>query len=127
MGGLRASSERLIAAGKRCCNCVQWIDPPLPRPGYCAKCAAAMATHHVHMRFERCLGVWRVRFLASGHSLRELTFADSGKVEELARRGNALRTLADRQGLEEGVRRGLGGIELHLSKEQFDALQARAR
>ena len=81
----------------------------------------------VYMRFERVLGLWRVSFTALGSSdrLRDFTFSDGRKIEEMAERGGALRDLATKQGLQVGLRNGLGGIELKLTSEQFDKLRVR--
>jgi hypothetical protein len=81
----------------------------------------------VYMRFERVLGVWRVSFTPLGNSdqLRDLTFSDRQKIEDLAGRAGALRDLATKQALEVALRNGLGGIELKLSREQFDKLRVR--
>ena len=68
-------------------------------------------------------GNWRVSFAGTGQLLKELTFATSEKVEQLAERGGALRCLADKQALETGIRAGLGGVHLHLSAEQVAKLR----
>ena len=81
----------------------------------------------VYMRFERVLGVWRVSLTALGSSerLRDFTFSDGRTIEEMAERGGGLRDLATKQGLQVGLRNGLGGIELKLTPEQFDKLRLR--
>ncbi len=78
------------------------------------------------MKFERVLGTWRVSFtpLGSSDRLRDLTFSDGRKIEELAGRAGALRDLAS-QGLEVALHNGLGGIELKLTPEQFERLKVR--
>jgi hypothetical protein len=67
----------------------------------------------VYMRFEKITGQWRVIFTALGRSeqLRDLTFGDGRKVEEMAARAGALRDLAVKQGLEAALRNGLGGTD----------------
>ena len=110
-------------AGKQCCNCHAIIDPPTGRETYCTRCAGDMPVHRVYMRFELVLGVWRVTLKAPGPPLREFRFADDSKIEEMARRGNGLGTLAALQGLEAGLRQGLGGIELRLTNGQLAALR----
>ena len=81
--------------------------------------------HRVYMRFEKVLGRWRISFVVLGgnEQLRELTFLDSWKIEEMAERTGALRDLATKQGLEGALRNGLGGIELKLTPEQFERLK----
>jgi hypothetical protein len=73
------------------------------------------------MRFERCLG-WRVSFRDLNDPnvrFREITFADSAKIEELIARTNARMILEDRQALELGLRNGLGAVTLTLTDEQY--------
>jgi hypothetical protein len=81
--------------------------------------------HRVYMRFERVFDEWRVSFtnLSSKDALREFTFVDSAKVEAMAARAGALRDLAAKQGLENGFRYGLGGMELRLTAEQYAKLR----
>jgi hypothetical protein len=81
----------------------------------------------VYMKFERVLGIWRVSFtpLSSSDRLRDLTFSDGRKIEELAGRAGALRDLTSKQGLEVALRNGLGGIELKLTPDQFGRLKTR--
>lgn len=43
----------------------------------------------------------------------------------MAERAGALRDLAAKQGLDVGLRNGLGGVELKLTPEQFDKLGVR--
>ena len=83
--------------------------------------------NRVYMRFERVLGLWRVSFTPLGISdrLRDFTFSDGRKIEEMAERAGALRDLAAKQGLDVGLRNGLGGVELKLTPEQFDKLRVR--
>ena len=83
--------------------------------------------NRVYMRFERVLGLWRVSFTTLGSSdrLRDFTFSDGRKIEEIAERAGALRDLAAKQGLDVGLRNGLGGVELSLAPEQFDKLRVR--
>ena len=49
-------------------------------------------------------------------------FADQSKLERMAERGCAFQTLADRQGFEQGLRTGRGGIHLHLTDAQMSAI-----
>ncbi len=82
-------------------------------------------SHRVYMRFERVLDCWRVSFTAMGSSdkLRDLTFTDGLKIEEMAQRAGALRDLAAKQGLEMALRNGLGGMELRLTEDQYGKLK----
>ena len=73
------------------------------------------------MRFERCMG-WRVSFrdLADPvKQFRELTFADSSKIEALIARTPTRMILDDRQALEHGIRSGLGAVNLMLTQDQY--------
>ena len=73
------------------------------------------------MRFERCLG-WRVSFrdLADpSRTFREITFADSAKIEALIPRTPTQMILEVRQGLEQGIRAGLGAIDLAVTQDQY--------
>lgn len=77
------------------------------------------------MRFERNLDVWRMTLTAPGLQLREYTFADSSKVEDMAKRGGAMRILADVQAVEFAIRSGRGGIQLALNDAQLKAVQSK--
>ena len=122
MGGPRESTLRAIAEGKQCCSCKRLLPKVTGRETWCDTCAGSQPVHRVYMRFERMLGVWRVSLRGTGH-LREFTFADDSKVEEMAERGNALRTLADKQAFEVGLRQGYGGVELRLTNAQLAAVR----
>ena len=80
----------------------------------------------VYMRFEWLAG-WRVTFLDGDKVLpRTLLFQSEEKLTEMAERGGAMKSLADRQGLEHAIRLGRGGLYLDLLHPQLTALQ-RAR
>ena len=79
-------------------------------------------TYGVYMAFERSLDVWRVTLRGPGR-MRVFTFAENSKLEQMAERGKAFRTLADRQGFEQGVRQGRGGVTLHLTRSQLAAVR----
>jgi hypothetical protein len=73
------------------------------------------------MRFEKCMG-WRVTFrdLADpSKQFREITFADSGKIDALIARTLTRMVLEDRQAFEHGIRSGLGAVNLMLTKDQY--------
>jgi hypothetical protein len=77
------------------------------------------------MRFEKLFEQWRVSFvnLDAKEVLREYSFTDEFKVEQLAERAGALRDLAARQGLEAGLHAGIGAITLHLTDGQYASLK----
>ena len=80
----------------------------------------------VYMRFEWLAG-WRVTFLDGDRVLpRTLLFQSEEKLTEMAEKGGAMKSLADRQGLEHAIRLGRGGLYLDLSHPQLATLQ-RAR
>ena len=80
----------------------------------------------VYMRFEWLAG-WRVTFLDGDRVLpRTLLFQSKEKLTEMAEKGGAMKSLADRQGLEHAIRLGRGGLYLDLSHPQLAILQ-RAR
>ena len=77
----------------------------------------------IYMRFEWLAG-WRVTFLDGDKVLpRTLHFQSEEKLTELAEKGSAMKSLADRQGLEHAIRLGRGGLYLELSYTQLAALQ----
>lgn len=86
--------------------------------------SSSNSKHRVYMRYERKVDVWHVSFTLQTGSrpLRTFTFTTADKVEQLADRAGALRTLADRQALESGIRAGRGGIQLLLDNAQLDRL-----
>lgn len=50
---------------------------------------------------------------------REITFADSDKIDALIARTPTRMVLEDRQAFEHGIRRGLGSVNLMLTKDQY--------
>ena len=77
----------------------------------------------VYMRFEWLAG-WRVSFLDGDKVLpRTLRFQSEEKLTEMAERGGAMKSLADRQGLEHAIRLGRGGLHLDLTYPQLAVLQ----
>ncbi len=109
-------------AGKTCCFCRVSLPPPYPgKERACAKCEEQKTVRHVYMRFEKCMG-WRVTFrdLADpSKQFREITFADSGKIDALIARTLTRMVLEDRQAFEHGIRSGLGAVNLMLTKDQY--------
>ena len=100
---------------------------PPPHPGKeraCSRCEELRTSRALYMRFERCLG-WRVTFrdLADpSRNFREITFADSAKIEALIARTPTRMVLEDRQALENGLRAGLGAVHLTLTATQYRKL-----
>jgi hypothetical protein len=54
---------------------------------------------------------------------RKLTFADDRKIWEMAKRGGFTLNIAGRQEIEEALRKGVGGIWLDLTAEQYTKLR----
>lgn len=115
--------------GKICARCGMMLDPP-ERPGdsVCAKCLAERQPHHkIYVAFFLREG-WYCQFLEADLKTslpRKLRLQDSTKLFELAEKGNALKTLEDRQALEHGIENGRGGIWLELTNQQYQALKRR--
>jgi hypothetical protein len=88
----------------------------------------SVKNRRVYMKYEKCLGVWRVNFVVldgGGGDLKELRFTDEEKIVRVAERAGALKDLACRQGLWNGIGNGLGGITMMLTPEQFGRLTVR--
>ena len=80
----------------------------------------------VYMHFMSRADGWLCQFLEVDCKTplrKTLTFADSDKIVELARRGGASFALADRQAMEHGIEVGRGGIWLNLTDEQYRKLK----
>jgi hypothetical protein len=114
MGGERGSTSRMRMAGKICCFCHSILAPPYPgEERACSRCEDLKTARPLYMRFERCLG-WRVTFRDLGdpsREFRQITFADSDKIEALIARTPTQMILEVRQALEHGIRAGVGGGE----------------
>ena len=83
------------------------------------------ANHRVFMQFVR-RDVWHVTFLEPGLQRplpKTLTFADEGKIRELARRGEAWNDSESRQMLDYAIAKGEGGVYLRLSPDQYARLR----
>jgi hypothetical protein len=118
----RASTTRQREAGVICCRC-HAILPPVCRERYCKACEPR---HRVYMHFQSLLEGWRVTFLDQDLKTplpRVFDFQDPVKSTEVAHRGGADWTGADREALEHGISIGRGGIGLHLSQEQYSSLR----
>ena len=86
-----------------------------------ARRQAAMA-RSVYMAFHRDGAIWIVTFLdrASGNQIgMARRYTSTGPIEEIARRGGALKTQIDHQGLACGFVQGRGSIALHLAPDQY--------
>jgi hypothetical protein len=83
------------------------------------------ANHSVYMRFEK-REHWHVSFVEAGLETVlpcKLTFTDSGKILELARKGEAWGNLESRQALENAMAAGRGGCYLRLTPSQCARLR----
>jgi hypothetical protein len=82
-------------------------------------------SHQVYMYFFK-RGGWEVQFTEADLKTplpRKLTFAHADKIRELARRGEALGTLEQKQALEHAIEVGRGGIYLRLTPGQYAKLR----
>ena len=125
MGGERGSTARMRLAGKACCFCRISLPAPYPaRERACSRCEEQKTVRLVYMRFERCMG-WRVTFRDledTSRQFREITFADSGKIETLIARTATRMVLEDRQALGNGLHAGLGAVHLTVTQDQYRML-----
>jgi hypothetical protein len=68
---------------------------------------------------------WHIQFLEADLKTSlpcKLTFADPGKIIEMAERGGALKDLAARQAIDYGIELGRGSVFLFLTEEQYLSL-----
>jgi hypothetical protein len=82
-------------------------------------------SHQVYMYFFKRDG-WEVQFLEADLKTplpKKLTFSDSEKIRELAKRGGAWRDSESRQMLDHAIGNGRGGIYLRLTPEQYTRLR----
>ena len=82
-------------------------------------------SHQVYCYFFK-RGGWQVQFLEADLKTPlpcKLTFAHADKIREVARRGEALGTLEQKQALEHAIENGRGGIYLRLTPGQYRALR----
>jgi hypothetical protein len=81
------------------------------------------------MHFQSAKEGWRVTFLEQDLKTslpRSFVFQSPERVEEMARRGGADWTSADRQAIEHGISQGRGGAWLNLTPEQYAKLHRRS-
>ena len=128
MGGERASSSRQRLSGEICCGCKNRIDK-LPWSGgerYCDTCTAAHAPRRrLYMSFF-LRGGWHCQFLEEDLKTslpRTLTFHNSDKITEMARKGGAAMQLHDIAAIEHAIANGRGGIWLNLTAGQYAKLK----
>jgi len=126
MGSPRSSDVRQREAGKMCVMCRTPLDPPRPgEPTSNRRCDRCTPKQKFHMRFERCFETWRVTVSAvGGREVCRRTFASAEKVIEMARRGRAFKTHADRQAVEYALqsKEGLGITELQLTAAEIQRM-----
>ena len=70
---------------------------------------------------------WHCQFLEEDMKTllpRTLTFAEDRKIWEMAKRGGFTLNIAGRQEIEETLRKGVGGIWLDLTAEQYAKLRS---
>src|SRR5581483_10302384 len=125
MGGERASSVRQRYAGKICCECKAPLPPPHHRgERLCDRCGGA-GSRRVYMHFMSRKG-WFCQFLEEDMKTalpRTLNFADEQKIWEMAKRGGFTLDIAGRQEIEAALRKGVGGIWLNLTANQYAKLR----
>jgi len=81
--------------------------------------------HRVYLHFVKSDG-WQCQFIEEDLKTalpKRVTFATADKIRELARRGEALGTLENKQALEHGIEMGRGGVYLRLTPEQYARLK----
>lgn len=130
MGGERASTTRQREAGKICCECRL---PMAPGPDHeygerlCSLCTdARIPKRTVFMYFSLVGSRWQCRFLEADLKTslpRKLHFSNDDRLIEMAKRGRAIKDLADKQALEHGIANGRGTIKLHLTSQQYESLK----
>jgi hypothetical protein len=124
MGGERGSTARARLEGRICCACQTFLKPPYTgQETYCTRCRPTQRV--VYAAFERKVG-WHVVFFDSASKRRlsrELILEQDDKLYELAKRGQALRELADKQALDGAIQGGKGGLFLKLTDDQYRKLE----
>lgn len=82
--------------------------------------------HRVYMSFVRNPNGWHCRFHqddpAKTPISRKFAFSSAEKIHEAARRGNGLLDIESQHALIEAVNVGRGGVWLHLTEDQYEAL-----
>jgi hypothetical protein len=78
------------------------------------------------MNYSLMDGQWQCHFLEADLETslpHKLHFSTDEKLIEMAKRGRALKDLADKQALEHGMATGRGSLNLHLTSSQYEALK----
>ena len=105
-----------------CGRCRAFLDETL-----CVRCATAPdAKRRIYMNFFH-RGSWIVNFLEGDLKTpigRIRTFLNADQVREIAKRGGALKQLADHQAFDMAIEYGRGGIYLELTPEQYRKLSS---
>ena len=130
MGGERSSTARQRQGGKICAECRIPLDHD-PNHKYgerlCPRCADnRIPKRAIFMNYSLVDGHWRCHFLEADLKTplrRKLHFYTDEKLIEMAKRGRALKDLADKQALEHGMATGRGSLNLHLTSSQYEALK----
>jgi hypothetical protein len=125
--GKRSSAVRSRWTRKQCSVCKAPLPPPhTPGSRYCILCSAA-TIHSVYVVFRHSNG-WECRFLEWDLKTpvsKQITFRNSGKIYEMARRGNTLNLDSNRLALDHAVEIGHGAFWLHLTVKQYQVLKSR--
>ena len=123
MGGERASTTRMRESGRMCCACKVLLDPPPAKERYCARCEPRQRIYMYYMHTPKG---WFCQFLLADLRTplrKRVIFQDPQKVVELAKKGGAEFTSADRQALEYGLSQGRGAVWLNLTQAQLAKLK----
>jgi hypothetical protein len=120
-GGERASTTQQHERGRICWKRRGSILPPHPGREPLRASGGGPVIRKVYARYWREGPVWRVALsdMAGESRMRDYTFANAEKIEELARRAGVLNDLAGNQALDTGIRSGAGGFQMGLSEAQF--------
>lgn len=130
MGGERSSTARQRQEGKICAECRIPLDHD-PDHGYgerlCPRCTdKRIPKRTIFMYYSLVDGHWQCHFLGADLKTTlpcKLHFSSNEKLREMAKRGRALKDLADGQALEHGIAIGRGSLKLHLTSSQYEALK----
>ena len=78
-------------------------------------------SRRVYVRFWREGQVWRVALsdMSGDSRMRYFTFASADKIEAMAHRSGAMKDLAAKQDVQQGIRNGDGGFQMTLDAAQF--------
>jgi len=124
--GKRALGGTKIRAGQICCGCMAPL--PVPHTMGVQRCELCRLppTRRIFMSFIHQEG-WHCKFLDWDLMTplpRELRFRDPRKICETARRGHGLRDEKARLSLDQAIKSGSGGVWLHLTQAQYQALKS---